>query len=66
MENKWVPCFCTILMGILVIVFTWWKVSWGPIALTVIGALMIVRGLINKCCCADFLKRRGEGPGCCQ
>lgn len=61
-HTKWMPCFCTLLLGILVIVFAWWQPSWGAIALSVIGALVIIRGLINKCCCSDSMKK-GE---CCQ
>jgi len=51
MENKWMPCFCTMILGAAIIVFTWWHLSWSNIALTVLGALVILRGLINKCCC---------------
>ena len=68
MENKTMPCFCTALFGILIIVFAWWKVTWAPIALTVLGALVILKGLINKCCCADMGKPK-EGTGgesCCK
>lgn len=56
--------FCTLILGVLVIVFTWWKVSWGPIALTVIGALLIMHGLVNRCRYVDFFRKRGGGPGC--
>jgi tetrahydromethanopterin S-methyltransferase subunit E len=62
MENKWRPCFCGMALGILVIVFAWWKVSFAPIALTVVGGLVILHGLINKCCCRSK-KKEGE---CCQ
>ncbi|HPQ81752.1 MAG TPA: hypothetical protein PLZ86_08550 [bacterium] len=62
MENKWLPCMCTVVLGILVIVFAWVSVSWGNIALTIIGAAVILRGLINKCCCGDAFKK--EGGGC--
>lgn len=54
MENKkWMPCFCTILLGIAIIVFTWWTFSWSQILLTVLGALVIVKGLISGCCCGS-------------
>lgn len=49
-KDKWYPCLCTILLGIAVIVFTWWSPSWARIALTIVGGLIILRGLINKCC----------------
>lgn len=52
-KEKWFPCFCTIIVGALVIVFAWWQVSWGQIALTVLGALVVLKGLINRCCCTE-------------
>ena len=62
MEKKWTPCCCTALFGILIIVFAWLKVAWAPIALTVLGALIILKGLINKCCCSDIVcKPKKEG-----
>lgn len=57
MAGKWFPCLCTVVLGALVIVFTWWQVTWAATALTVIGALIIIKGLINKCCCGDALKK---------
>ena len=63
MDKKLETCWCTILMGILVIVFAWWKVSWGAIALTVLGAAVIVKGIVGKCCCSSEKK---EGTGCCS
>jgi len=41
------------ILGALVIVFAWWQVSWGAIALTVLGALIIIKDLIGQCCCSD-------------
>ncbi len=49
---KYVPCICTTILGALVIVFAWWPVRWGAIILTIIGVLLILRGLANQCCCA--------------
>ena len=43
-------CCCTATMGILVIVLAWCPVSWGAIALTVIGVLLIVKELVGCCC----------------
>ncbi len=74
MENKkWFPCICTIVLGALVIAFTWWQVSWGKTALTVVGSLVILKGIIGRCCCApkslssccsdDEMKKEG---GCCS
>lgn len=65
MEKKWTPCICTIVIGILVVVFAWWNVSWGAIALTVLGALAVIHGLVGKCCCADYFSKKGEGSSCC-
>lgn len=64
MEKRWRPCWCCVLLGVLAIVFAWWQVSWGPIALTAVGAAVILRGVINKCCC-ELLGRKGEGSSCC-
>ncbi len=52
-QNKPKPCYCTAVLGALVIVFAWWQVSWGAIALTVLGAVIIVKTFIGSCCCAD-------------
>lgn len=52
MENKkWFPCFCTILLGAAIIVFTWWTFSWSNILMTILGVLVIIKGLVNSCCC---------------
>ncbi len=78
MENKkWLPCFCTIIMGVLVIVFAWWQVAWAQTALTVVGVLVILKGIINKCCCCGDSKllssccggteeKKEGGGGCCS
>ena len=50
--SKYAPCVCTTILGALVIVFAWWSVRWGAIVLTVIGVLLVLRGLANQCCCA--------------
>ncbi|HOW87599.1 MAG TPA: hypothetical protein PKV84_02955 [Candidatus Omnitrophota bacterium] len=50
-EAKKPCCCCGILIGALVIVFAWWKVAWGAIALTVLGAVIIIKELIGQCCC---------------
>ena len=47
-------CFCRFILAVLVIVFAWWAVSWGNIALTIIGALLALMALNhNFCCCTD-------------
>jgi len=50
-ENKKPCCYCTFLLGALVILFAWWKVTWGSIALTVLGVVIILKELVNMCCC---------------
>lgn len=60
-KRSWLPCFCTIILGALVIVFAWWQVAWGQIALTILGALIVIRGLINRCCCCG-----DKGGSCCS
>jgi len=45
-------CYCRFVLAILIIVFAWWNVTWAPIALTVIGAVLAIMALShNKCCC---------------
>ena len=44
-------CFCRLFLAALVIVFAWWHVSWGNIALTVIGALLVLLALNKNFCC---------------
>lgn len=45
-------CFCRTILALLVIVFAWWNVTWAPIALTIIGAILALMALTgNKCCC---------------
>jgi hypothetical protein len=47
-------CFCRTILALLVIVFAWWNVSWGPIVLTIIGAILAIMALSgNKCCCQE-------------
>jgi hypothetical protein len=48
------PCCCGILLGILVIVFAWWDVSWANIALTVLGILLVIKALFGACCCKSM------------
>jgi hypothetical protein len=59
-ENKQKPCRCGALLGALVIVFAWWKVSWAAIALTVLGALLILKELIGCCCASKVCKPKSE------
>jgi hypothetical protein len=51
MEDKMVICYCRFIFAVLVIVFAWWHVSWAPIALTVLGALLAILALKRDWCC---------------
>lgn len=61
-ETKTKPCGCTALLGALVIVFAWWQVSWGAIALTVLGAVIMLKELAGKCCCHGSTCKPGNTP----
>jgi hypothetical protein len=50
-KNETKPCCCGALLGALVIVFAWWEVSWAAIALTVLGAILVIKEFMNCCCC---------------
>ena len=51
MEEKMAVCYCRFVFAVLVIVFAWWHVSWAPIALTVLGALLAILALKRDWCC---------------
>lgn len=53
-------CFCRAILAILVIVFAWVHVSWGQIALTVIGALLFLLALSGACCCKTKMEPKKE------
>ena len=44
-------CICRFILAALVIVFAWWTPSWANIALTVIGALLVLLALKRDFCC---------------
>jgi hypothetical protein len=44
-------CHCVSGIGVLVIVLAWWHVGWGPVALTVLGAMLLIKDSIGQCCC---------------
>ncbi|MFC1692147.1 hypothetical protein ACFL1R_01425 [Candidatus Latescibacterota bacterium] len=52
-------CYCRFILAALVIVFAWWHVSWAPIALTVIGALLVILTLKRDFCCC-MVKKEGN------
>ena len=51
-------CFCRIILAVLVIVFAWLNVSWANIALTIIGALLVILALKNDFCCCMAKKEK--------
>ena len=53
-------CCCGFLLGILVIVFAWWNVSWAPIALTILGAVIAVKATAGICCCEMICKDKDK------
>ncbi len=60
-------CWCGVLLAILVIVFAWVEASWARIALTILGALLVIKALAGKCCCAEMMEKccaeREQGDG---
>jgi hypothetical protein len=50
-------CFCRFLLAALVIVFAWWHVPWAHIALTIIGALLVILALKRDFCCLAKKKK---------
>ncbi|MFC1867014.1 hypothetical protein ACFL0H_02645 [Thermodesulfobacteriota bacterium] len=56
-------CCCRIILAALVIVFAWVNVSWANIALTVIGALLIILALKKDfCCCMKKKEKESTTP----
>ena len=53
-------CWCNVVLAILVIVFAWVNASWTPIALTIVGALLVLKELGGKCCCAEMMAKCEE------
>ena len=44
-------CLCRFILAALVIVFAWWDVEWANIALTIIGALLVILAFKKDFCC---------------
>jgi uncharacterized integral membrane protein len=55
-------CFCRLLLPVLVIVFAWLGggVTWSKIALTVVGALLVVLAVGKDVCCCAAKKEKQE------
>lgn len=63
MENhKKMPCWCQIVLSALIIVLVWWWTpDWANIAITVLAALLLLKGLAgNICCCQGGCKMPGK------
>lgn len=41
-------CYFRAIMGLLVILFAWWPIEWAPIALTVLGGILLI--LFSRTC----------------
>ena len=50
-------CWCGAVLAILVIVFAWVDASWASIVLTILGVLLLTKGLAGKCCCAEMMAK---------
>jgi hypothetical protein len=50
-EGQMSFCFCRVILPILVIILAWWHVGWAPIALTIIGVLLLILGWKRDVCC---------------
>lgn len=44
-------CFCRLILAALVIVFAWVNAAWASIALTIVGALLVILALKRDFCC---------------
>ncbi|MFH1208466.1 MAG: hypothetical protein V1673_02765 [Candidatus Omnitrophota bacterium] len=55
-ETKGNACHCVAGIGALVIVLAWWQPSWGAIALTILGVMLIIKDVKDKCGCAFVCK----------
>ena len=53
-------CYCGIGLGVLVIVFAWVNVTWANIALTILGAMIALKGLAGDACCCAAKKEQAE------
>ena len=58
--NKMSRCWCNVVLAILVIVFAWVAAPWTKIALTIVGALLVLKGLGGKCCCEEMMAKCEE------
>ena len=49
-KGKYAPCWCLVILGVLIIVWTWWWTpGWANWAITIAAALVIVSTLVGKC-----------------
>ncbi len=55
-------CCCRVILAALVIVFAWVNVSWANIALTIIGALLVILALKKDFCCMAKKEKESTPP----
>ena len=56
-------CYCRVILAALVIVFAWFNVLWANIALTVIGALLVILAIKRDfCCCMPKKEKESAIP----
>lgn len=49
-------CCCGMVLGVLIIALAWLNIPWKTVALTVLGAAVIVKEVIGCCCKGKFCK----------
>lgn len=54
------PCWCEVVLGLLVIVFAWWTVDWAVMALTILGIVIVIKALMGTCCCKGKCETKEE------
>jgi hypothetical protein len=59
-------CVCRFVLALLVIIFAWWHVSWAPVALTIVGALLAILALKIDFCCLAKKPAKKETPEVAQ
>ena len=55
-------CWCGVVLAILVIVFAWVDASWARIVLTILGALLVIKAVVGKCCCEEMMAKCSKEP----
>ncbi|MBN1385783.1 hypothetical protein JW968_02270 [Candidatus Woesearchaeota archaeon] len=45
------PCYCSAVLALLVIIFTWMSGAWTHWAITIAAAILLLLNLTGVCCC---------------